>query len=208
MNKKIGLGCLALIVLAVLVAGIGGCSSYNRLVGLSEGVDKQWSQVENVYQRRFDLIPNLVRTVEGQAGFEKSTLQEITNARASISQIRLAPGQVPDEATFQQFEKAQAQMGGALSRLIAVAENYPTLRANDGFLALQAELAGTENRITVERMRFNEAAQSYNTSVKRFPTVLFARLMGFSPKPYFRSNPGAEEPPKVEFKFGTKPPGT
>jgi LemA protein len=200
-KRPIVIGCLALAVLAVLVVGIGGCSSYNRLVGLSESVDQSWSQVENVYQRRLDLVPNLVRTVEGQAAFEKTTLQEITNARASVGQIKLSPGQVPDQATLEKFEQAQAQLGGALSRLIAVAENYPQLRANEGFLALQAELAGTENRIAVERRRFNEAAQAFNTAVKRFPTILFARLLGFPPRPYFQSAAGAEQPPKVEFKF-------
>jgi LemA protein len=205
MKKSIGFGCLALLVLSVLLLGIGGCSSYNRLVTLSETVDKQWAQVENVYQRRVDLIPNLVRTVEGQAGFEKSTLQDITNARASIGQIKLAPGQAPDQATFDQFEKAQSQLGGALSRLLAVAENYPQLRANEGFLALQSELAGTENRIAVERMRFNEASQQYNTTVKRFPAMLYAGLLGFHPKPYFHADAGAEKPPEVKFNFGSKP---
>lgn len=207
MNKSTAaVGCLAIVLAVVLLLGLGGCSSYNGLVTLSEGVDKSWSQVENVYQRRLDLIPNLVRTVEGQANFEKSTLTEITNARASINQIKLAPGQTPDDATLQQWEAAQTKLGGALGRLLAVSENYPDLKANAGFMGLQAELAGTENRISVERGRFNDTAQTYNTAVKKFPAVLYAGMMGFSPKPYFKSTAGASEPPKVEFNFGNKKP--
>lgn len=205
MNKTIGIGCLGLVVLAVLVLGMGGCSSYNKLVGLNEAVDSQWAQVENVYQRRFDLIPNLVKAVEGQANFEKGTLTDIAEARSSIGKIQLKPNTVPDEATLQQWEGAQARLGGALGRLMAVSENYPELKANQGFLGLQAELAGTENRISVERGRFNNAAQDYNTAVKRFPTVLIAGMMGFDKKPYFKSSAGANEPPKVEFNFGNKP---
>lgn len=207
MNKSAAaVGCLGIIVAVVLLVGLGGCSSYNGLVTLREGVDKSWSQVENVYQRRLDLIPNLVRTVEGQANFEKSTLTEITNARASINQIKLAPGQTPDDATLQQWEAAQTKLGGALGRLLAVSENYPELKANAGFMGLQAELAGTENRISVERGRFNDSAQTYNTAVKKFPAVLYAGMMGFSPKPYFKSTAGASEPPRVEFNFGDKKP--
>lgn len=207
MNKSAAaVGCLGIILAVVLLLGLGGCSSYNHLVTLNEGVDKSWSQVENVYQRRLDLIPNLVRTVEGQANFEKSTLTEITNARASINQIKLAPGQTPDDATLQQWEAAQAKLGGALGRLLAVSENYPDLKANAGFMGLQAELAGTENRISVERGRFNDSAQTYNTAVKKFPAVLYAGMMGFAPKPYFKSTAGASEPPKVEFNFGDKKP--
>ncbi len=205
MNKSLGLGCLAVVVLGVLVLGMGGCSSYNKLVGLNEAVESQWAQVENVYQRRFDLIPNLVKTVEGQANFEKGTLSDIAEARASVGKIQLKANTVPDEATLQQWENAQMRLGGALGRLMAVSENYPELKANQGFLGLQAELAGTENRISVERGRFNEAAQEFNTVVKRFPTVLFAGLMGFEKKAYFKSTVGASEPPKVEFNFGSKP---
>ena len=204
MNKSIGLGCLVVIVVGVLVLGMGGCSSYNNLVTKSQSVDAQWAQVENVYQRRADLIPNLVRTVEGQAGFEKSTLTDIAEARASVGKIQLKANTVPDEQTLQQWEGAQARLGGALGRLMAVSENYPALRANEGFAGLQAELAGTENRISVERGRFNEAALSYNTSVKKMPTVLYAAVMGFQPKAYFKSSAGASEPPKVEFNFGNK----
>lgn len=208
MNKSIATaGCLVVLLVVVLLLGMGGCSSYNGLVTLSEGVDKAWSQVENVYQRRLDLIPNLMRTVEGQANFEKSTLTEITNARASINQIKLASGKAPDEEQLQQWEAAQSKLGGALGRLLAISENYPDLKANAGFMNLQAELAGTENRISVERGRFNDVAQTYNTAVKKFPAMIYAGMMGFHPKAYFKSTAGATEPPKVEFNFGGKKPG-
>lgn len=200
--KTIVLGFFALVVVAALLLGLGGCSTYNNLVSLSEGADKQWANVENSYQRRFDLIPNLVSTVEGQANFEKGTLTEIAEARASVGKIQLKAGTVPDEATLQQWEGAQARLGGALGRLMAVSENYPTLKANDGFMNLQAELAGSENRISVERGRFNEAAQAYNTAVKRFPAMLFAGAMGFQPKAYFKSVAAASDAPKVNFNFG------
>ena len=209
MNKALGIGCVVIALLAVFVGGIGGCtvySGYNKLVVQSEGVDKQWANVENVYQRRLDLIPNLVSTVEGQANFEKSTLTEIAEARASVGKIQLKAGTVPDEATLQQWEGAQARLGGALGRLMAVSENYPTLQANQGFANLQAELAGSENRISVERGRFNEAAQSYNTLVKSLPTRLYAGAVGFGPKPYFKAAVGAAEPPKVKFEFGKPAP--
>jgi len=197
-------GFLALAVLGAVVLGMAGCGSYNRLVGLREGVDQGWAQVENVYQRRLDLIPNFVRAVEGQANFEKGTLTEIAEARASVGQIKLAAGTVPDEATLAQWEAAQSRLGGALGRLMAVAENYPQLRANEGFMALQAELAGSENRIAVERRNFNAVAQGYNTAIKRMPTALWAGALGFAPRPYFRAVPGAAEPPRVEFDFGGK----
>jgi LemA protein len=205
MNKSIGFGCLALVLAAVLILGMGGCSSYNGLVSQQQNVEKAWAQVETVYQRRLDLIPNLVATVEGQAGFEKSTLTEIATARASINQIRLAPGQTPDEVTMKQFESAQGSLGSALGRLLAVSENYPQLRANEGFMNLQAELAGTENRISVERGRFNEAAQSYNTAIRSIPAVFYAAALGFQGKAYFKSSAAAAEPPKVQFNIGNKP---
>ncbi len=203
MNNKLPLlGCLALLVMGLFVAGIGGCTSYNGLVGKSEAVDKQWGQVEAAYQRRADLIPNLVKTLEAQATFEKSTLTEIANARSSINQIRLAPGQVPDEAMMAQFEKAQAQMSGALGRMMAISENYPQLKANEGFRSLSDELAGTENRINMERLRFNDAAQVYNTSVKRFPASIVAGIGGFHPNAYFNSAAGSEKAPEVQFNLG------
>jgi LemA protein len=204
MNKSLGIGCLVILIIAALL-GMSACSNYNSLVGYSEAVEKQWAQVETQYQRRLDLIPNLVSTVEGQANFEKTTLTDIADARASISRVKLSANEVPDDRTIQQWEQAQMRLGGALGRLMAVSENYPELKANQAFLALQAELAGTENRISVERGRFNEAAQDFNTKMKKFPTVLYAALMGFSPKGYFKSNPEAAEPPKVQFNMGKQP---
>jgi LemA protein len=207
MNKSLGIGCLVILVIAALL-GMSGCNNYNKLVGLAEGVDKQWAQVETQYQRRMDLIPNLVATVQGQADFEKSTLSEIADARASVGRVQLNANQVPDEQTLQQWEQAQSRLGGALGRLMAVSENYPALRANEAFLGLQAELAGTENRISVERARFNDSAQSFNTQMKQFPTVLYAAVLGFSPKAYFKSVPAAAEPPKVDFSKGGSKPAT
>ena len=194
-----------LIVITILVGlvFIGGCNSYNNLVGLSQQTDSQWAQVQNVYQRRADLIPNLVQTVSGAANFEKSTLTEITAARATVGQLKLNPNQAPGQAAeLEQFEKAQAQLSSALSRLLVVVERYPDLKATANFRDLQAQLEGTENRITVERQRFNEVLQKYNTAVKRFPTLIFARMFAFNEKPYFAAKAGAETPPKVEFNFG------
>jgi LemA protein len=204
--KKYALGCGGLLVLLFLIVLIGGCGSYNRLVGLSQETDKQWAQVQNVYQRRADLIPNLVQTVSGAANFEKSTLENITQARASVGQTKVNPAQAPtSQAELENFQRAQDQLSSALGRLLVVVERYPDLKANNNFVNLQAQLEGTENRITVERQRFNEVVQRYNTAVRRFPTVLFARLMGFPPKPYFTAQAGAETPPKVEFDFKSQP---
>ena len=199
---KYALGCFGLIVLVVVVLLIGGCGSYNHLVGLSQGVDAQWAQVQNVYQRRSDLIPNLVNTVKGAADFEKSTLTEITNARASVGQVKVDPNKAPsDPQQLAQFQQAQERLGGALSRLLVVAEKYPTLTATENFRGLQAELAGTENRIAVERMKFNEVTQAYDTSIKSIPAVFFAAAMGFNYKPYFQATQGADKPPAVSFDF-------
>jgi LemA protein len=202
--KKWGIGCgiLAVIVVIglIIVAVAGG--SYNRLVRLSQGVDKQWAQVQNVYQRRADLIPNLVQTVAGAANFEKSTLTEITAARASVGQVKVDPNSAPaDPAKLAEFEKAQGQLSSALSRLLVVVERYPDLKANANFQGLQAQLEGTENRISVERGRFNEAVQAYNTAVKSFPANFYAGMFGFKEKPYFAATPGSEVPPKVQFDF-------
>ena len=203
--KKYALGCGVLAVLLGLIVLVGGCGSYNRLVGLSQRTDSSWAQVQNQYQRRYDLIPNLVSTVSGAANFEKSTITEVTQARATVGQVKLDPNQAPrDAAQLEKFEQAQGQLSSALSRLLVVAERYPELKATQNFAGLQAELAGTENRIAVERMRFNEAVQNYNTSVKRVPTVLIAGILGFQPKPYFQSTTGAEAPPKVDFDFNKK----
>ncbi|MEI9864227.1 MAG: LemA family protein [Limisphaerales bacterium] len=203
--KKLGIGCAVIIVigiiLLIIVAIAGG--GYNRLVKLSQGVDAQWAQVQNVYQRRADLIPNLVATVSGAANFEKSTLTEVTEARASVGQVKLDPNAAPtDPAKLAEFERAQGQLGSALSRLLVVAERYPELKATEGFRDLQAQMEGTENRISVERRDFNLAVQSYNTAIKSFPAVFYASALGFSAKPYFNATPGAETPPKVQFDFG------
>jgi len=160
--------------------------------------------VQNQYQRRSDLIPNLVSTVSGAANFEKSTLIAVTQARASVGQVKIDPSHAPtDQAQLNQYAQAQNSLGGALSRLLVVTENYPDLKSNQNFLDLQAQLEGTENRIAVARNSFNTAAQSYNTSIARFPTVFFAGMLGFTAKPYFQAVPGAETAPKVQFDFNT-----
>jgi len=202
--KKLGIGCGiigALAILVLIVVAIAG-GSYNRLVGLSQSVDKQWSQVQNVYQRRADLVPNLVATVSGAANFEKSTLTEVTAARASVGQVKISPESAPADAEkLAEFDRAQGQLSSALSRLLVVSERYPELRATQNFQTLQAQLEGTENRISVERGRFNETVQAYNTAVKSFPAVLYAGIFGFRPKPYFNAAPNAEVAPKVQFDF-------
>ncbi|HEY7091108.1 MAG TPA: LemA family protein [Tepidisphaeraceae bacterium] len=162
--------------------------------------------MQNVYQRRADLIPNLVATVQGAANFEKSTLTEVTEARASVGRVTVDPNSAPtDPAKLAEFEKAQGQLGSALSRLLVVSERYPDLKSNANFLSLQSQLEGTENRVSVERGRFNETVQSYNTAVKSFPMALFAGMFGFKDKPYFTGTPQAQTPPTVQFDFGNKP---
>ncbi|MEI8234083.1 MAG: LemA family protein [Verrucomicrobiota bacterium] len=202
------LGCLAAIVIAlllVLVIGVAtGIGGYNQLVRLSQGVDAQWAQVQNVYQRRADLVPNLVNTVAGAANFEKSTLTDITNARASVGKVQINPNTAPtDPEKLHQFEAAQGGLSSALSRLLVVVEKYPDLKANANFQALQAQLEGTENRIAVERGRFNETVQAYNSTVRQFPMVFLAPMMGFTPKPYFSASAGSDVPPKVQFDFAS-----
>jgi len=185
----------------ILLAIAGG--SYNRLVRLNQAVDSQWAQVQNVYQRRADLIPNLVATVSGAANFEKSTLTEITAARASVGQVHVNPNSAPtDPGQLAAYDRAQSQLSSALSRLLVVVERYPELKATGNFQTLQAQLEGTENRISVERGRFNQAVQAYDTATKSFPAVLYAGIFGFKDKPYFTAAPGAEAPPKVQFDFG------
>src|SRR5712691_10921717 len=205
MNKfAIGCGGLVVIVLfVVLVIALFFGGTYNRLVRLQQSVDQQWAQVQNVYQRRADLIPNLVNTVAGAANFEKSTLVQVTNARASVGRVQLDPNKAPtDAAQLEQFQAAQGQLSNALSRLLVVSERYPDLRANQNFQQLQAQLEGTENRMSVERGNFNEAVQSYNTAVRTFPTNLFAGMFGFQLRPFFNAQPGAEKAPAVQFDFG------
>jgi LemA protein len=208
--KKFGIGCAivgGLVILGLLILALAGGGSYNRLVRLSQAVDQQWAQVQNVYQRRADLIPNLVATVSGAANFEKSTLTEITAARASVGQVKLdGTGAPTDPAKLAEFEKAQNQLSSALSRLLVVVERYPELKANANFLSLQAQLEGTENRISVERGRFNEAVQAYNSRVKSFPTFFYAGVLGFKERPYFTATPGSEKPPAVQFDFGKPAP--
>jgi LemA protein len=205
--KKLAIGCGVLVVLGIaslIVIGVAG-GSYNHLVRLSQGVNSQWAQVQNVYQRRADLVPNLVATVSGAANFEKSTLTEITAARASVGQIKLDPNNAPtDQAKLAEFDHAQGALSSALSRLLVVSERYPDLKAGASFRDLQAQLEGTENRIAVERGRFNDAVQAYNTAVKSFPAVFYAGLFGFKEKPYFAATPGADKPPQVQFDFNQK----
>jgi LemA protein len=209
MNKGL-LGCLGVGAILLFVILVGGCAvaaSYNRLVPLQQKVDQSWAQVQNVYQRRADLIPNLVNTVQGAANFEKSTLTEVTNARASVGRVQIDPNHAPtDAAKLQEFQAAQGQLSNALSRLLVVSERYPELRATQNFQSLQAQLEGTENRISVERGNFNTAVQDYNTAVRTFPTNLFAGMFGFQPRPFFEAQAGAEKPPAVNFNFGSPAP--
>jgi LemA protein len=200
---RIWLGCLALLVVLVLIVGLSFAGTYNRLVTLGQEVDKQWAQVENVYQRRADLVPNLVATVQGAAEFEKETFTAVTEARASVGRATVASGKAPtDPEALARYEQAQASLGSALQRLLVVVEKYPDLKASQNFRDLQAQLEGTENRITVERMRFNDAAQAYNTTLLRFPTNMIAGLFHFESKPYFKATaPGAESAPAVQFNF-------
>jgi LemA protein len=195
--KRTLLGCAVVLVLGVIVVGGMVMASYNRLVTLEEAVKTAWSQVENVYQRRADLIPNLVETVKGARDFEKSTLTAVVEARAKVGQVNF--GGVPTQQQFQKFQAAQDGLSSALSRLLVVVERYPDLKATQNFLDLQAQLEGTENRIAVERRRFNQAAQAFNTARRRFPTVFIATMFGFAEKPYFQATPGSERPPAVKF---------
>jgi len=201
MNKTLIIILAIIVILLLAVVG-----SYNGLVGSSQAVDASWAQVQNVYQRRADLIPNLVQTVQGAANFEKSTIVQVTEARASVGRVNINQNQAPtDAAQLAQFQQAQGQLGTALSRLLVVSENYPDLRATANFRDLQSQLEGTENRITVERGRFNSTVQAYNTKIRTLPTVLFAGLLGFQQKPYFQSTAGAETAPAVKFDFGAAP---
>ena len=203
---KIGLGCLALVVLLIVIVGISMAGTYNRLVTLQQEVDKQWSQVENQYQRRADLVPNLVATVQGAASFEKETFTAVTEARASVGRATITPGKAPtDPQALAQYEAAQNQLGAALQKLLVVVEKYPELKASQNFRDLQAQLEGTENRIAVARMDYNKAAQDYNTARLRFPTNLLAGMLGFKEKAYFKAAPGSERAPAVQFNFSNTP---
>ncbi len=205
--KKWLLGCGGLVALALvfaLILFLGGCGAYNKIVSLQQGTESSWAQVENQYKRRLDLVPNLVKTVEGAANFEKSTLAEVVQARASATQMKIDPANItPDQ--LKQFEQMQAKLSSALSRLLVTVEKYPELRASANFRDLQAQLEGTENRIAVERQKFNEAVRAYNTAIKQFPGSFIAGFGRFTPKPYFQAPAGADQPPGVSFEFG-KPP--
>ena len=198
MMKK---GCLIAIVaaVAIVLACFGWVkSTYNGFVQQQEGVEAAWAQVENVYQRRADLIPNLVATVKGYAKHEQETLDKVVSARAKATQITVDPTNLTAES-LKKYQEAQGELGGALGKLLAITENYPDLKANENFLQLQAQLEGTENRITVERKNFNEVAQTYNSAIRQFPGNILAGIFGFERKPYFEAESGAEKAPKVEF---------
>ncbi|HYH06385.1 MAG TPA: LemA family protein [Thermoanaerobaculia bacterium] len=202
------LGCVGALVLALIVGGAWFVGIRNNLVGLDEQVNQQWAQVESQYQRRFDLIPNLVRTVQGAANFEKSTLEAVVNARSRVGQVAAPagpPGAAGDITTnanqMEQFAAAQQGLSSALSRLLVVVERYPELKSNQNFLELQSQLEGTENRIAVERQRYNTAAQQYNTAIRRFPASMVASMSGFKAKAYFRGAPGSQQAPDVNFDF-------
>jgi len=201
-KKKFGLlGGLGIILVLVVILGLWGIGSYNTLNKLDQSARAQWAQVENVYQRRADLVPNLVETVKGAANFEKETYTAVTEARAKIGQIQVGADVINNPEAFAKFEKAQGELGSALSRLLVAVENYPDLKATQNFRDLQVQLEGTENRITQERRVFNETAQAFNTKRMSFPTVMIAGFFGsrFAEKSYFKAQAGAETAPKVKF---------
>ena len=193
-------GLIIFAVIAVVVLGLFGLAknSYNSLVQADEQVSAAWAQVENVYQRRADLIPNLVATVKGYAAHESSTLEGVIEARSKATQVTIDPSNLSEEA-IAKFQAAQGELGQALGRLLMLTENYPDLKANQNFLELQAQLEGTENRIATERMKFNEVARAYNTKARSFPTNIIASMFNFDTKGYFKAAEGAETAPKVEF---------
>ncbi len=189
---------LLILAIAIFLGITQSSCNYNAFVTAEEEVNKAWSQVENVYQRRADLVPQLVSTVKGAAEFEKSTFEAVTEARAQASSIKLDPSQMT-EADLQQFQQAQDNLSKSLGRLMVTVEKYPDLKATANFKDLQAQLEGTENRIAVERKKFNEAAQNYNTMIRRFPKNLLAKIYGFEKRPYFQASPEASQAPVIEF---------
>lgn len=197
MKKGCLIAVIAVVVVAVLV-GVWVMGSRNSFVTKEEGVASAWAQVENVYQRRADLIPNLVETVKGYATHEQSTLEGVVSARARATQVTIDPDKI-DVESLRRFQEAQGELGAALSRLLAVTENYPDLKANENFMQLQAQLEGTENRIAVERKKFNEVVRDYNVTVRQFPGNIVAAMFGFEAKPYFEADESAHQAPKVEF---------
>jgi LemA protein len=208
--KKFALGCGVLVALGlilVVIVFLVGAAGNNRFVRLAQQTDSAWAQVQTDYERRMDLIPNLVATVSGAANFEKSTLTQITKARASVGKVNIdAKGAPGDAGQLAAFDKAQSQLSSALSHLLVVVERYPDLKSSANFLTLQAQLEGTENRIAVSRRDFNDAVQKYNTAIKSFPAVLYAGALGFHEKPYFAAAAGAETAPKVQFDFNQTTP--
>ncbi len=200
MNKSVVALIVVFVVLGlfVVIALLTAVPTYNKMVSYDEGVTSAWSQVENVYQRRADLIPNLVNTVKGYAEFEKETLTQVIEARSKATSVNISAENL-NEQTLSQFQQAQDGLSSALSRLLVVVEKYPDLKANQNFLELQAQLEGTENRIANERMKFNDATKTYNVYIRKFPARIFASLFGFDDKPYFKAAEGADKVPEVKF---------
>ena len=195
----LGVVVLGAIVVILFMFGSFFLGRYNQMVQAQERVNESWAQVENVYQRRLDLIGNLVETVKGVANFERETYTAVAEARAKAGQMQLGTGVINDPDAFRRFQEAQNEVTSALSRLLVTVERYPELKANQNFLELQSQLEGTENRITVERRRFNDVAREYNTLIRTIPNNFIAGIAGFTPKPYFEAAPGAEQAPKVQF---------
>jgi LemA protein len=201
-KRKFGLlGCLGVVIILLVVAALAGVGTYNSLNKLDQSVKAQWAQVENQYQRRTDLVPNLVETVKGAANFEKETYTAVTEARAKVGQVKIDANSLNNAEAFAKFQQAQDQLGSAISRLLVAVEAYPDLKATQNFRDLQSQLEGTENRIAQERRRFNEEAQAFNTKRMSFPTVLIAGFFGsrFAEKAFFKAQAGAETAPKVKF---------
>ena len=197
--KKAFIAVIVVVVILLIIVG-KGIGTYNNIIALEEGVKAQWAQVENTYQRRFDLIPNLVSTVQGEANFEKSTLTEVMDMRSRMGgTVKLDESLMNDEAALKRFQEMQGSLGGALQRLMAVSENYPDLKSNKSFQELRVQLEGAENRIAVERKRYNETVQAYNTTIRQFPTNIVAGFAGASPKALFSADAGASTAPKVQF---------
>jgi LemA protein len=197
--KKVLIAVIVVVVILLIIVG-KGIGTYNNIIALEEGVKAQWAQVENTYQRRFDLIPNLVSTVQGEANFEKSTLTEVMEMRSRMGgTVKLDESLMNDEAALKKFQDMQGTLGGALQRLMAVSENYPDLKSNKSFQELRVQLEGAENRIAVERKRYNETVKEYNTTIRQFPTNLVAGFAGASPKALFSADAAASTAPKVQF---------
>ena len=197
MNK--GLIVFGSLIVVLLIIGAWMMSTYNSIISRDEGVKEAWSQVENVYQRRYDLIPNLMETVKGFAKQERELLENVTASRASVGQLKVTPEVLRDPDAFARFQQAQDGLSSALSRLLVVAENYPNLKSNENFLAFQSQLESTENRISVERRRFNEAVQEYNVRIRRFPGSMVGSFAGFKEIQYFKSVSEADKAPQVKF---------